>query len=160
MRFHNAALNSVNSRLGDTSQGNTDGVVASVIGFACHSVSHSYAVGSIEDVLILPQRQTSNYDNWQLHMSGLQCILQVRGNRLKPISTEELTRTGRCKTRGGADSVRVYNIRLLLFLVDTAGACQSANQIQMHSARMLIGGYQALVTYDRTSLCQNIFCQR
>lgn len=61
MKYHNAAIVSVNSRLGHPELGNTDGIVASIVGFACHS------------------RQTANYDIWQTHMEALDRILHTRG---------------------------------------------------------------------------------
>lgn len=61
IRYHAAALSSVNVRLGDPNTGNTDGVIAAVTGFACHS------------------RQVGEEDSWDLHMRGLETILQTRG---------------------------------------------------------------------------------
>ena len=61
IKYHSAALESVNKRLKDPIHGNSDGVVASVVGFACHS------------------RQTADFDAWAMHMKALQKILDTRG---------------------------------------------------------------------------------
>ena len=40
IKYHSAALESVNKRLGHPYHGKTDGIVASVLGFASHSVHY------------------------------------------------------------------------------------------------------------------------
>jgi hypothetical protein len=84
LRYHSAALESVNQRLRDPKCGNSDGVVASIVAFACHG------------------RQTADFDTWAMHMDALRKILD---------------------TRGGPDSVKMPNLRYLLFWIDTAGCC-------------------------------------
>lgn len=69
-----------------------------------------YATLKILEVLKadMTQRQIADIDTWNMHMRALKRILD---------------------TRGGADSIKIPNLRSIIFLVDTAGCCESISKL-------------------------------
>ncbi|KZF20166.1 hypothetical protein L228DRAFT_284902 [Xylona heveae TC161] len=61
LSHHAVALMCVQNRLADPTVAISDGIIASIIGFACHD------------------HMTSNFETWRVHMNGLKKIVALRG---------------------------------------------------------------------------------
>ncbi|KAF2672871.1 hypothetical protein BT63DRAFT_138760 [Microthyrium microscopicum] len=61
LTYYTASLQEINQRLQDPKESASDGVVGTILGFACFDTN------------------IGNWDRWKLHMSGLQKIIKVRG---------------------------------------------------------------------------------
>lgn len=82
------------------------------------------------------QRQTADFDAWDMHMMALKKILE---------------------TRGGAESIKLPHLRFLLFLIDTAGCCELRIYLQSLFIQLTFFA-QALGIFDQDLDFQRTFC--
>ena len=78
--YYTKGLNSVNSRLGDKLQGQSDGIVVSIMGIAIHtltrSTSHRWCWEMAQPS---PRTNEGDIDQWTMHFRALQTIMGYRG---------------------------------------------------------------------------------
>lgn len=77
VKYHSAALNSVNQRLSDPVYGVSDSVVQAIIGFACFSVCSRCL--SLTTRLTASQHAKKDWDAYNAHVAGLKAIFRLRG---------------------------------------------------------------------------------
>ncbi|KAF1988955.1 hypothetical protein K402DRAFT_327329 [Aulographum hederae CBS 113979] len=61
VKHYTLSLRSVSSRLHDAADGVSEGLIGSIVGFACHDV------------------QVCNFERWRVHMQGVKRIVKLRG---------------------------------------------------------------------------------
>jgi hypothetical protein len=78
--YYTKGLNSVNSRLGDKLQSQSDGIIVGILGIAMHTLTRSATQGWCWELThSSPRRNEGSTDQWALHLRALKTILNHRG---------------------------------------------------------------------------------
>ena len=75
--LHSQALQSVNKRLSDPVESVSDGIIATILGFACFSVS--CLLGFRDCYANEMQHSDRDWASYDMHMEGLRTIIRLKG---------------------------------------------------------------------------------